>query len=348
MVPTLLPVLNYIIIIEDMKVALRIAAAILSVPPDVLAPYVPMLPPSSRNAFENKLRDEVDSAMSGRCSRAVRTSFDGNYLEEDAPLFAISQEETSYVNCDSGLPSSTLLMGLYDNDDATEGPNPSTYGEITILGARQLFHHLRLTHNNIHREVANGINRNNERPKYHFYDLGSGGGRLVIQSYLELPSVVKAVGIELSPSRHNIATRTWKDLVRNGDAARIRKLAIKSWDIAEEYEQQQNDELKLSSDVILHEGDLFGLDISHATHIYISSLCFTDDMLERLVAKIEDEGVSLQIVASLRRLPTPASRVKTKRVSLGSNPWMEYIEMSWTKARGDGCQVYLYSVKNAL
>lgn len=223
-----------------MNLALQIAAAILSVPPDVLTPYVPMLPPSSRNTFENELRDEVDSAMSGRCSRAVRTRFDGGNLEEDAPLFAISREETSYVNCDSGLPLSTLLMRLYVNDDATEGPNPSTYGEITILGARQLFHHMRLTHNNIHRKVANGINRNNERPKYHFYDLGSGGGRLVIQSYLELPSVVKAVGIEFSPSRHNIATRTWKDLARNGDAARIRKLAIKSWDIVEEDEQQQN------------------------------------------------------------------------------------------------------------
>ena len=343
---------------ENMNLALRIAAAILSVPPDVLAPYVPMLAPSSRNAFENELRDEVDSAMSGRCSRAVGASFDGGNLEEDAPLFAISREETSYVNCDSGLPSSTLLMGLYNDDDATESPNPSTYGEITIVGARQLFHHMGLTHNKIHRKVANGINRNNERPKYHFYDLGSGGGRLVIQSYLELPSVVKAVGIELSASRHNIATRTWNDLVRNGDAARIRKLAIKSWYINKEEQQQQNDEVDvvlLSSNVILHEGDLFGLDISQATHLYISSLCFTDDMLKRLVTKIENEGVSLQIVASLRRLPTTTSnadmnvsRVKTKRVSLGSNPWTEYLEMSWTKARGDGCQVYFYSVKNAL
>jgi hypothetical protein len=135
-------------------------------------------------------------------------------------------------------------------------------------------------------------------------------------------------------------------------------LAIKSWYINEKEQQQQNDEVDvvlLSSNVILHEGDLFGLDISQATHLYISSLCFTDDMLKRLVTKIEDEGVSLQIVASLRRLPTTAnnadmniSRVKIKRVSLGSNPWTEYLEMSWTKARGDGCQVYFYSVKNAL
>lgn len=339
-----------------MNLVLRIAAAILSVPPDVLAPYVPMLAPSSRNVYENELRDEVESALSGRCSRALPFDDGRNLLEEDAPLFAISREEANYVNCDSGLPSSTTLMGLYNNDDdATESPNSSTYGEITIVGARQLFHHMGLlTHNNNHRKVAFESNRKNERPKYHFYDLGSGGGRLVIQSYLELPSVVKSVGIELSPSRHKIATRTWDDLVRNGDASRIRKLAIKSWDITNE-EEQQNDELDhtiaLSSNVILHEGDLFGLDISQATHLYVSSLCFTDDMLERLVTKIEDEGVSLQIVASLRRLPTSSnidmnvSRVKSKRVvSLGSKPWTEYIEMSWTKARGDGCQVYFYSV----
>jgi len=222
-----------------MNLALRIVAATLLVPPDVLAPFVPMLPPSLHNAFKNELCDEVESAMSGRCSCAF-----GNL--EDAPLFAIAREETNYVNCDSGLPSS-ILMGLNDDDDATERPNPSTYGEITILGARQLFHHMGLTHNN-YRNRQKDIhenNRNNERPKHHFYDWGSEGGRLVIQSYLELPSVVKSVGIELSTSRHKIATRTWDNLVQNGDEARIRKLAIKSWDIIEE-EQQRNDEIDIT------------------------------------------------------------------------------------------------------
>ena len=185
----------------------------------------------------------------------------------------------------------------------------------------------------------------NNKPKYQFFDLGSGGGRLVIQSHLELPSVIKSVGIELSPSRAKVATQTWENIVQNGDAQRIRKLAESSiWGM-----EQNNDFI---ATVELHEGDLFELDISHATHMYVSSLCFSEDMLVRLVEKIEREGTSLQIVASLRLLPLVQKdkeqndRTRIKQVTLGSDPWQEYIEMSWTKARGDGCPVYFYAVKN--
>jgi hypothetical protein len=186
----------------------------------------------------------------------------------------------------------------------------------------------------------------NERPSYQFFDLGSGFGRLVIQSNLELPSVFKSVGIELFPSRHKIAAQTWDDLTQNGDASRIRTLAVKSWGIEE-------DDKNIASTVDLNEGDLFELDISRATHIYVSSLCFSEDMMKRLLAKIELEGISLQIVASLRPFPSSRNENKNahgaikKRATLGSNPWKEYIEMSWTKARGDGSPVYLYSVKHA-
>jgi hypothetical protein len=186
----------------------------------------------------------------------------------------------------------------------------------------------------------------NNDSKYQFFDLGSGGGRLVIQSFLELPFVYKSVGIELSPSRHKIAIQTWTNLVQNGDALRIRKLAEKSW--GSHYLEQDDATV---SGVELHEGDLFDLDISQATHLYISSLCFSEDMLVRIVEKIEREGIALQIVASLRLLPLPYDRgsenLSSKRVRLGRNPWMEYVEMSWTKARGDGCRVYLYTVINA-
>lgn len=196
-------------------------------------------------------------------------------------------------------------------------------------GARQLFYHMGLTDMKEH-----------EKQSYQFFDLGSGGGRLVIQSHLELPSLYKSVGIELSPSRHKIALQTWTELVESGDALRIRKMAEQSWGA-------KSDRNNNKSTVELHEGDLFKLDISQATHIYVSSLCFTEDMLERLVGKIEREGTSLQVVASLRTLPLldDNDEDRIKRVVLGDSPWMEFVEMSWTKARGDGCPVYFYSVK---
>ena len=105
-----------------MNLAIRIAAAIFSVPPDVLAPMVPMMAPPPRNALEFELRNEIDTSLSGRCSSA-----------NDAPLFAISKEEVKYVNCKSGLPSTDTEV-LFKSDDPDAPPEPSTYGEITAVG----------------------------------------------------------------------------------------------------------------------------------------------------------------------------------------------------------------------
>jgi len=191
-----------------------------------------------------------------------------------------------------------------------------------ITGARQLFYHMGLYSNH---------DTNNQ-----FFDLGSGGGRLVIQSHLELPSLSRSVGIELSSTRHEVAIKRLNDLKSNGDLIRIRQLAYKAWKMSEDS----------ASEVNLHEGNLFQLDISEATHIYLSSLCFSEDMLERIVHKIETEGgPALHIVASLRLLPKHKSKVG-RAVKLGENPWQEFIEMTWN--RGDGCPVYFYTVKQII
>ena len=200
----------------------------------------------------------------------------------------------------------------------------------------------------------------NTEPTYQFFDLGSGGGRLVIQSHLEIPSVIKSIGIELSPSRCKIASQTWENLMKSGEAHRLRKMAERSWGKV----QTQKEGVQSSSTTANHiiepsveliEGDLFTLDISQCTHMYVSSLCFTEDMLVRLVDKIEREGINLQIVVSIRALPlrkedeqikSDDARIKRK-VKLGDKPWMEFLEMSWTRGRGDGCPVYFYSIKKA-
>lgn len=207
--------------------------------------------------------------------------------------------------------------------------------------------------------LLNNVNHNNEnerqqtnentlKQQFKFFDLGSGGGRLVIQSHLEIPSVIKSVGIELSPTRHAIALRTWDRLNFSGEAERIRRLGEQSWGIT------RHDNADAPS-VDLYEGDLFELDISEATHIYVSSLCFTEEMMERIVDKIELEGESLQILASLRALPLrnrwrkisewDEEVMRRRKVELGTKPWTEFVEMSWTKATGDGCPVFFYTAK---
>ncbi len=134
----------------------------------------------------------------------------------------------------------------------------------------------------------------------------------------------------------------------NGEAERIRRLGEKSWGITRRDDNH-------NPSVELYEGDLFELDISAATHIYVSSLCFTEEMMERIVDKIEMEGESLQILASLRVLPLKdrwrklsewdEDVLKRRKVELGTKPWTEFVEMSWTKATGDGCPVYFYTAK---
>ena len=106
-----------------------------------------------------------------------------------------------------------LEQEKFDDDDVdkiiTTLEKPSTYGEITPLGARQLFGAMEL------------LDDGPRKPKHqvshgHFFDLGSGTGKLVGQAVLELPNkrVEKATGIELSPSRHEYAIRAKEALLR--------------------------------------------------------------------------------------------------------------------------------------
>jgi hypothetical protein len=77
--------------------------------------------PPPRNTLELQLREEIDSALSGSCCSAS---------PDATPLFVLSESETSFVNCQSGLPASEKdLFAVYG-----DGAAPSTYGEITILG----------------------------------------------------------------------------------------------------------------------------------------------------------------------------------------------------------------------
>jgi len=188
------------------------------------------------------------------------------------------------------------------------GHLPSTYGEITDLGARQLFDYLGL--------LAN------EEADYTFVDLGCGSGKLLVQSYMELPNVNGIIGIELANARYRAAIDAW-DRVKT-EASEIRHQAGNA----------------KTADMEIYEGDLYELDISSATHIYVASLCFTDDMMRRLAKKMIEEGDQLRCVATLKQFPAEFEN------NLGGTPSKKYVEMSWTKTRGNGCTVYFYRLNN--
>lgn len=233
---------------------------------------------------------------------------------------------------------------------------PSTYGEITPLGARQLFGAM---------ELLDDSTRKHEHQLSpgHFFDLGSGTGKLVGQAILELPNkrVEKATGIELSPSRHECAIRAKEALLRwprsNIDRPNFTLRASNDGSNEKDgnYFLSKDNSVRSTNKLELLQGDLFDVDLSTATHIYVASLCFPHNLMLRLEERLQmlihqpelqeghcrrdeteerelrQEESSLQWVATLQPFPNHLG---------GIRPAIRFMEMSWTKPFG--CAVYLY------
>lgn len=269
---------------------LSVAASIMCVPAEVFTtpPMVDPYPPS--NAAERDRRKSISSLLLSGWDPT-----DG---------FQISSDEVETID---------------GQRRSNETASPSTYGEITELGARQLFKYMHLISTT--KPTLEKVRRcKKEQEQFSFADLGSGNGRLLIQSYMEIPSLHRIIGIELSNSRHRVAVDAWDHL---HDAARSVRLNA--------------DANAPDIDIELNEGDLFLLDISSVTHIYVASLCFSDDMMHRLANKLASEARALECVATLKTFPQVFDNY------LGE-PSKQFVEMTWTKKRGTGCAVYFYHI----
>ncbi len=262
-----------------MNLGLRVAAAVFSIPPEALLPMLPlvMMEPKAINSEIALRRKKFEEEVLPIAWNNVR---DGFHVDDE------------------------WIVNRYQNEDDIETAPPSTYGEVTVRGARQLFHFMDL------------YNRNHEKEnKVEFWDLGSGVGRLVVQSFIEVPLLSRAVGMELCPSRHGMALR-----------ARSSVLDIVKTE---------------SSSLDFIQGDI--LDTSNtitATHIYVASLCFTAEMMHSLayILLSENNCPNIEVVASLQPIPFAGKKVPACR--------LEYVEMSWTP--GQGSVVYIYDMKRRI
>ena len=97
----------------------------------------------------------------------------------------------------------------------------------------------------------------NDLQERNFVDLGSGTGRVVFNASIYFNQVY---GVELSTKRHNIGNNILK---KNKD--------------------------KLKDNINLVNDNMYNLDCSEMDVVYISSLCFTDGMIERLKEKLGGE-----------------------------------------------------------
>ena len=218
---------------------------------------------------------------------------------------AVDEILASFWNESQGFPSD-LPESLTTKELPGCLPSPSTYGEVTTTGARQIFDHMEL------------YGRSKAAT---FMDLGSGMGKLVTHGSMELQCLELAVGIELDPHRHSTATSNLKN---------SRK-------------RRKDADFGSAAPVHLHRGDILDASVSTATHVYVSSLCFTKKMMQDLGTKLQNEAVNLKCVATLQPFPE-AEQVHYPSRTLALTK-TEYVEMSWTKPFG--CPVFFYRLHTA-
>jgi precorrin-6B methylase 2 len=164
------------------------------------------------------------------------------------------------------------------------GGNP-TYGEILPESLAQLIKKLELTKKDV------------------LFDLGSGAGKVCIQVALTSPA--KAVGIELSSTRHALAQKIKQKIIGEYILTDAKKLEF-------------------------IEGNITEFNLCSGTVFFMCSTCFSDELMKTLTQKLEKIPHLIKIV-SLRTLPVDVSSV-IKLIDTLSLP------MSWS----DASSVYIY------
>lgn len=173
-----------------------------------------------------------------------------------------------------------------------------TYGEMLPAGAQVLFAH----------------------PEFHlskddvFYDLGSGLSRLVAEAGV-VGGARRAVGVELSDYRHDLACaglRNVADAMTTGFPAITARRQLEA-----------------------RRDDILEADVSDASAVFVSNLCFRDELSAALAQKLSKQLKKGARVASIKELP--ASGASNRLIPKGQVD----VAMSWTSRRS----LYLYKVK---
>jgi hypothetical protein len=161
-----------------------------------------------------------------------------------------------------------IITSLYENKSghgideserkkiADVGGN-ATYGEITPRAVSKFVKKLKLKSSDV------------------FVDLGSGIGKLVMQTCLE-SNATQCRGIELSDSRYGQAITAYNDLKKSHP------------DVAER--------------ISFTLGDIVTENIDNATVVFMCSTCFSDELMVKLAKKLKNLP-KLEVVATLKKLP---------------------------------------------
>jgi uncharacterized UPF0160 family protein len=145
-------------------------------------------------------------------------------------------------------------------EDLGKSISGATYGYIKYDSLKDILNYLKVDESDV------------------FYDLGSGSGRVVVQTALD-SKAKKCIGIELSKTRHDTSIDTTKDVK------------------------------KLTNKIQFRNENILTADISDATIIYMCSTCFSPELLNGVVDNIKKCKHKVKI-ASLKSIKNDILKYK--------------------------------------
>ncbi|OEU08725.1 hypothetical protein FRACYDRAFT_249627 [Fragilariopsis cylindrus CCMP1102] len=375
------------------------------------------LEPSDEWIVDNQIQNQNQNQNQNQSQQVIKITkheddFDGNHNDNDEmenryrnqdiikgtkrdPDATIKKEQDGndddiFANdTDNTMPS----MMMKDRKKTTMIMKPSTYGEITPLGARQLFGAMGLYDYNRYRKSQHSDSDADDDDGAHFYDLGSGTGKLGRTSCIRIIITI-ATGIELSPSRHKAAIQSKENTLNTlCNTKELNSFFSSSSSSSGQQQDEYNIYNATATNIIndtnnnkleLIQGDLFDIDLSTATHIYIASLCFPDNLMlkleERLMTLLtsiskqqqqdcdrddendndnnsEKDDTIIAPATKRRRIKKQKQQQKQQLQCIatlrkfpndlgGIKPTINYMEMSWTSPLGSA--VYLYHVSDRI
>jgi len=181
-----------------------------------------------------------------------------------------------------------VYKGIDGYSDEIHQQYATTYGEMTLKGIELLVKLFEKT------QPIRTYPINQQT----FYDLGSGLGKNVMMVASLVPGI-KSKGIELVKERHNKAMIAYN--------------ALKN---------------KSKTNIEFMYGSFFDYNISDAAWIFISNLCFTDEINKKLTEQLENQVKQNTLIACSVELPVNTFKL----IYIGSIP------MTWEK----NSALYLY------
>lgn len=185
-----------------------------------------------------------------------------------------------------------------------EGGDP-TYGQITYEGAAVLLEHLNIDEDTV------------------FYDLGSGTGALIWQTYLTTPAK-KCVGVELSETRFKLAKSTEHYAMELAPACFT-------------FEKEMHKKLKLGTiawpakkTMLFKQENMIKTDIKDARVIFMCATCFPETLMKTMTERFAELKDGLRI-ATLKQL-TPHEDIYLMQTLT--------LPMTWSK----NSPVYIYEL----